>query len=86
MQQQLKSLYLDDTNITDKGISYLKEMKQIHFLRLDGTRITDKSVPVLSSMKNLEEIIICNTDISKKGSDELLRLLPKCKITVNWPR
>ena len=40
----LKSLYINNTNITDAGLQYLSEVKNLQYVFVVGTKVTAKGV------------------------------------------
>ena len=78
---QLKSIDLDETNISDKDIHYLKKMSpSVAKIDLEGTNISNKSIPVLASLKYLRALKIVRTKITPKGFYQLQSLMPNCKV------
>jgi hypothetical protein len=65
--RNLSKLYLDHTLITDEGLSYLKNAKEIRYLNLVGTSVTEKGIQSLQFLKfrdTLYDVFIYNLDIA----------------------
>lgn len=71
----LKSLHIDKTNISDKGVQYLESLKNLRHLNLRGVNITDSSLEVISKLASLEALWLNDTKIEGKK----LNLLSNCK-------
>jgi hypothetical protein len=39
--KKLRVLLLDDTQITNAGLTFLRHIPNLHFLNVEGTRVTD---------------------------------------------
>lgn len=69
----LEKLILNQTDITDKGITSLKKLNKIRILSLSGTEISIKSVPVLATIKSLEEVYLWHTNITEAEYQEIVK-------------
>ena len=69
----LEKLFLNQTDITDKGIPSLKKLNKIRVLSLSGTEISIKSVPVLNTMKSLEEVYLWHTNITEAEYQDIVK-------------
>jgi len=66
---------------TDEGIKNLKPLSNsLTELDVGGNPLTDISVEILSQFKKLTSLTILNTKITSKGTLELVKQLPGCKI------
>jgi len=64
----IEELNLQETNITNKGISYLPRLKKLKSLRLkESERIDDDCMSFLARIESLEELHIQETGITEKG-------------------
>lgn len=59
----LQILELGNSNITDKTVDYISELKTLLFLNVDRTALTDAAVPKLAKIKTLKTLNITNTKI-----------------------
>ncbi len=69
----LEKLFLNQTDITDKGIPSLKKLNKLRVLSLSGTEISIKSVPVLATMKSLEEVYLWHTNITEAEYQDIVK-------------
>lgn len=81
----MKWLALSDTKITDCGLKYLVELRDLQTLLLSDTQITDAGIKHLKELKNLTSLDLDCTEISDGGLIELQNALPYCKIKGNQP-
>lgn len=81
--QELVSLVLNDTNITDFGIEEIAKLPNLRFLHLKNTTISDKSIHVLCKLSNLEELSLGGTNISDEGLKQLKCSLCNTRIGIN---
>jgi hypothetical protein len=63
----LKRLDLDDTKLTDAGLTHVGKITTLEKLRLENTAITDEGLRYLGNLHNLNEIILTNTAITDAG-------------------
>jgi Leucine-rich repeat (LRR) protein len=77
---RIERLSLQKNHFTDKGLRYLRDMKQLKYLWIGLGRgdITDKGTEYLLDLENLEEIDLQHYSISS-GMQERLKKLPKLK-------
>lgn len=69
----LELLDLDSTEITNNGLKFLENLKQLKELRLkDNPQLTDDSITYISNIELLELIHIENTSITIDGLKTLL--------------
>ncbi|MCP4180698.1 MAG: hypothetical protein GY756_23305 [bacterium] len=74
----IDNLNLQFTEITDKGIEYLSNMKNLKFLRLkECDCITNNCIWHINKLINLEDLQIHGTDIDEEGLQNLV--LPNLK-------
>jgi Leucine rich repeat len=76
----LTKLELAHTNITDKGLSYLKDLKELRSLNLVGTKITTAGIIQLKDLKNLRSLFLFQTNINKDDWSEIKKAFPKTSI------
>ncbi|MBV09400.1 protein kinase [Rubinisphaera sp.] len=78
--QNLNTLYLYETHITDDGMKHLVSLAHLENLNISSTDITDKGIVFLKSCPRLVSLNVKKTKVTQAGIDELLTALPKCKI------
>jgi internalin A len=61
--------------ITDQGMSAIKEWKHLKRLNLRGTRISDGTLEIVSHLTQLEALDIANTPVTDNGLDSLMTLI-----------
>jgi uncharacterized membrane protein len=70
--ENLRVLYLNDTDITDRGISYLKPSKKLIYLNLVDTRVTDLALEQLKEFDKLKKLFVFDTSITRDGLQKFL--------------
>ena len=73
---KLKNLVLWDTNVED--LVPLSKLKTLRSIDLDGTKV--QNIRPLFKLENLERIDLRNVSGSEKMAEEILEILPKCKV------
>ena len=72
--------------ITDAGLKEVAKLKQLNFLALNLTQITDVGLKEVAKLKQLRFVNLEDTKVTKAGVDQLIKVLPKCRITHNAKR
>jgi Leucine-rich repeat (LRR) protein len=72
---QLRGLYLDDTKVTDAGISQLDSLTQLRLLSLSNTSVTDVGLMELTDLIQLQELDLSGTQVTDAGVAELQKKL-----------
>lgn len=73
---QLSALGFVNSAITDEGVEFLKDRKNLYLLHLPGSRITDRSMAVFSTLTDLMYLDLRHTAITDAG---LKQLSPKTR-------
>jgi len=60
--------------ITDQGMSAIKEWKTLRRLDLRGTRVANGTLEIVSHMPQLEALDIANSQVTDNGMDQLISL------------
>jgi Leucine-rich repeat (LRR) protein len=68
--------------ITDEGMSAVKEWKQLKRLNLRGTKITDNTLEILTTVPSLESLDIGFAEITDVGLDHLALLQNLRELTI----
>ena len=63
--------------ITDQGMSAIKDWKHLKRLNLRGTRISDGTLEIVSHLPQLEALDIANTPVTDNGLDSLITLIDR---------
>ena len=71
LKQQLISLKLSGTAITDEGLKQIGQLQSLIRLDLDGTRITDQGLPALQKLSKLKFLNLAVTNITGAGLETL---------------
>ncbi len=79
--EQLASLDLSGTSVTDRGMAVAASLPALKILRLRGTGLTDESVPRLCLLTGLAELDLRDTSITDAGVRAVRSAVPKCHIT-----
>ena len=69
----LRVLYLNNTGITDAGLSRLTSLGQLRWLSLVGTRVTDESVQTFLKLEQLTNLFLFQTALTEEGLQQLNR-------------
>ncbi|MBS0205166.1 MAG: hypothetical protein JSS49_19865 [Planctomycetes bacterium] len=70
----LESLEVNDFQITDADLQYLKVLATLKQLDLSNTRVTDAGLPHLQGLRNLESLNLLSTSVSDVGLQHLAQL------------
>lgn len=70
--RELSLLYAEQ--ITDLGLSAIKQWHSLRSLNLRGTRISDETLVLVGALDRLESLDIANTSITDSGLDNLVSL------------
>lgn len=76
----LISLHLDTTNISDAGLRHIAHLTTLEALTLKGTDVSDESIPLLITFGGLQQLDIRGTQISESGAAKLRAALPQCEV------
>ena len=81
--KHLKNLVLDETNVTDQDLVYLRELNEMEeWLGLSAVRITDAGLENLVSMKKLRSLTLIRTNVTAEGVRKLQAALPNTDISL----
>jgi hypothetical protein len=64
---EIIAIHLSDQNLTDSGIYYFKDLRNLQAISFDGTKITDDGLKFLKNAKKLNTIRLDNTKITDLG-------------------
>lgn len=78
--EQVQSLDLSNTQITDEGLKPFLGSSGLTELYLDGTPVTDAGLKQLATLENLAMLSVANSQVTNAGTSELLRALPNCRL------
>ena len=76
----LTKLYLNNTQITDKGLFYLKNGEKLTYLNLIKTNITAQGVMQLKDLKNLQSLFLYQSQVAKSDFLNLQKAFPNAVI------
>lgn len=82
IRNEIRSLGLESTNVTDIGLEYLADFKQLNRLVLGGSQITDASTKPLEKLRQLKQLELKDTAISDNNVKEIFAALPNLKTPV----
>ncbi len=81
---ELDNLNIQDTQITNEGIKYLKKLKNLKFLRLkENPQLTNECIFNLIEIESLQDLQIQETSITEEGLKNLLILKNLRNITLD---
>lgn len=72
---KFENINLNDSDVTDSGLGYLKGSIKLHSLYLASTAVTDAGLVVLRELTNLRLLILAGTKISDPGLENVEGLL-----------
>jgi internalin A len=78
--EDVTTLNLTGTEVTDAGLKELALLKNLTTLELGGPTVTDTGLKELAALKNLTTLKLVFTEVTDTGVKELQKALPKCKI------
>lgn len=76
----LTRLYLERTQVTDKGIGQLKTLTQLQYINLVGTSVTAKGLLELKALKNIRQIFLYQASIAVSEWNNLKQSFPDAMI------
>ena len=76
----LRALYLNNTSISDTGLSRLLPLGELRWLSLVGTGATDESVATFVKMKNLSNLFLYQTGLTEAGIRRIAEVHKEIKI------
>ena len=74
---KLTRLHLDNTKLSDAGLSKLTGLKNLQYLNLTGTAVTVKGVTGLKGLTALKSIYVYQTGIKSSDWDNLTTNFPQ---------
>ena len=75
---RLTHLLINETEITDRGMQHLRNMRWLELVNVQRTAITDESVAVLADLPRLKELAVGETGIT--SVDAIRARRPMCRI------
>src|SRR6185437_9749734 len=82
----LEELDLYGVRVTDRGIAYLKDLKELRKLILLGAPVTDESIPVIAGMTHLQELNLYRSKVTNSGIARLANLKELSAIDLRYSR
>jgi len=76
----LQKLFMQQTQVTGKGLEALKEMKYLEYLNLYDTPVEDFTIESLAELTSLKKVYLWQTNISPKAIESLKKLRPLLQI------
>jgi hypothetical protein len=74
--EQIRSLQMQNTRITDAGLEPLKGMSNILSINLEGTAISDRGLDLLKTISSLQYVLAARTRVTEDGTLALKRARP----------
>ena len=68
---KIDTVLLQDTRVTDMGLTQLESLAGLQKLGLNGTQITDSGLGHLKGLVNLQELFLADTQITDVGLEHL---------------
>ncbi|MHC4863981.1 MAG: hypothetical protein ACYTEX_07855 [Planctomycetota bacterium] len=82
----LQVLHLARTNVTHKGMYYLKGLKSLEYLCIIEPQLDDSAVGALSELPSLEGLYLINGRMTDQGLEHLAKLPSLKELVVDGPR
>ena len=81
--EQLTTLSLFNTKITDAGLKEVAELKQLEWLFLGYTQITDAGLKEVAKLQHLKTLVLPGTEITDAGLKEVAKLQKLTELYLN---
>jgi len=85
----LIQLDLDHTNISDKGVVALENLKYLESLNLYGTQVSDAAILSLAKIKSLKRVFLWQSKFTEAGVAKLKKMKPGLTVDFGfkgkWP-
>jgi serine/threonine protein kinase len=78
--QELTSLNLGDTQVTDAGLANFKACKHLSYLYLASAMVTDAGPGHIKKCKNLTFLSVKSTKVTVRGLADFAAAVPTCRI------
>jgi hypothetical protein len=82
--KHVESLDLNNTAITDDGLTSVATLTDLSLLDLEGTKITDSGLLKLRRLKNLGVLNVEKTGITDAGKKSFKEAMPYCAISPDY--
>ena len=80
----LTRLHLEQTPITDAGLTHLKGMQFLEYLNLYGTTVSDDGLQNLADLPSLRALYLWQTQATEAGAQRLQQTLPDLDVNLGW--
>lgn len=80
----LEKLILNNSLVTNSGISEIKKLKNLRSLSLAGTKIDKNAAPAFTLLDSLKEVFVWNTKISPAEAQELQKQNSRIKFDIGY--
>ena len=77
----LRQLFIANTAVTDVGLGYFTDCKQLTLIEATNSQITDAGLAALHNCAALQEVHLSGSRVTARGVADLQKALPKCKVT-----
>lgn len=71
----------DKSEVTIAGMKHFAKLEKLEKLSFFNVNVSDAAAKELGRLKNLKDLDFLNTKVTKAGTEELRKLLPKCDIS-----
>ena len=82
--QRLRALFLNDTDITNQGVSHLTSCKLLRGVGLSGTHVTDNVVSILREFPKLYSLVLSFTQLSDQGMKAITEIHTLRRVWVDY--
>ena len=82
--QQLETLSIPSSEVSDKGVTNLLNLKRLRCLKLYGLDVTSEGVKKITSLPSLQELILYDCNIAESELEEAVQGRPALKANIYY--
>jgi len=80
---EMTDLYLSESEVSDRQISSISNLKQLHLLDLSATQVTNAGLRVLSNFEQLQDLRLDDTRVGDGGMEHLSKCPSLEQVSLN---
>lgn len=77
---KFRQLTFRRTQVSDEGLSQLKQLSRLEWLDLCGIKVEDSALEVVSAIPSLRQLDVRNTKVTSKGVARFRNARPDCEV------
>lgn len=78
--RHVQKLHLQNIDIGDEGVKYLRDLPYLDVLNLSGTKVSAKTLDEVSGWKNLKKLYLYNTGVPEESVKSLRKSHPELEV------